>query len=151
MVRLSKNIWKNDKFKIILAIIVIIIIYVNLGSNPTYTCPDFNNLEMETNDLSVNYWIDYTKHAKAYPTSSSLQGWKFYGGKQFMGGVIFLCRNGNKAGENINNYYCGNYDPYYMQGTKTLIDASGSITGTIDASFIIEFDRNKKYLKTTCY
>ena len=103
-------------------------------------CPELNNFDIKELAFSEDsYIVDYDKNKK-------YDGWE----------VICVvtcsanCRKGNKKGENVNHYYCGDNFMNDLTLKKTITDEQGNILKIIKKDAIVVYDENFNYLRTEC-
>jgi len=76
---------------------------------------------------------------------SACDGWKV---QQIYSYDVVLCHKGNKEGQNINYWYCGDDNLAYV--SKTFMNKDGTIGETKKIAFINVYDEDQMFIKTLC-
>jgi energy-coupling factor transporter transmembrane protein EcfT len=113
-------------------------------------CPQFDTLKIKYSNSRSNYIVLFNKYSAYTETSESVDGWKIEGGWNYIGDRYLICHKGNKEGQNINNYYCGDVGEGSGKIIKKVTNEDGIIKETIKKEMILVYSENEEYIETLC-
>jgi hypothetical protein len=113
-------------------------------------CPQFKELVMKYSKNKGKNIVLFNKYSAYSEKSENVKGWKIQGGWNYIGDRFFVCHKGNKVGQNVENYYCGDDVEIMSEVKKKVIDKYGNIIEILRKEMILVFDGQNKFVKTIC-